>query len=444
MKDYLVRTFDNKMEYRSTCIRKGGNYYKRESDVIKIIVHGKSKWLERDHADVLYDIDMKKYVHIDYRKQYTVKGVAGNLTSDNFDCSWREVHQSDGLGIRLFATKAYVKNLTRDPSSGIYYDKEGGKKPRVGNSIMYNNIHYSYERQGYLFEKFKETNTNPLNALNTKYSYGVELETSHGIVPADTLLDLGILPVRDGSTPNYEYVTTPLKKIGSLLPIVKAIRKHCKFDISTSLHCHIGNVPTDRKFVLTFYKFMQTIQNDVFKMFPKYKADNDLGIKRRNYTMKLPVKKTVGGILNFLNNGQSMDDCYRGKMLDHSADVGRQRKWQLSARYHWVNLIPLIFYPSRTIEFRIHQGTLNQYKIMYWLLMCMAFVKYVELHGSSDHVSIGTILNAAYPEGNVAEALMLHYEDMCTYYQNYNEQNDTGYRQDVKDDLTYEPRIKLF
>jgi len=77
--------------------------------------------------------------------------------------------------------------------------------------------------------------------------------------------------------------------------------------------------------------------------------------------------------------------------------------------------------------------------------MCMTMVKYAESDSTtSDKIDIREIFKFVYPEGNTAEALILHYEDMCEYYSNYKEEEDLSYSRDTQDDASYEPKIKLF
>jgi len=382
------------------------------------------------------------WTHYNNREKYVIFGVDRNETSSSFDCNLREAV----IGGRVvLVTKEYGDSKLRfEPDAGMYYDREG-HPPRAGNSTFYSGGAYGYEAHKDKFKMWKETGSHPLDSLLFGHSYGVEIETSKGTLPSNILLETGVCAVRDGSTPNFEYVTKPYNKVGSIIPVVTEINKRCKFDISTSLHIHIGNVPTDKEFVSNFYRFMYNMQDKVFKMFPKYKADNSLNIKRRNYTKKLPNKIKFGTILNFLNNGNIWEGPeYTGKHLDHPADRERRRKWQISSRYHWVNLVPLVFYPSRTIEFRVHQGTFNKYKMVYWLLICNAMVKYVEMTSSHEKVEMMDMFSKVYPEGNTAEALYTHYMDMCSYYEAYDEISDLSYTKDVSDDKKYVPKIKLF
>lgn len=444
MKDYLVKTKAGEDALRSECMRLKGEYYLLNNEVFKVfdVAIMEYVWLFRDDKNLLYNIDTKKWVHHNKRSKYVMLNLNRRETSDSFDCNSREAIID---GRAAIISKEYGdKNLKFNSKSGMYYNDDT-YIPKARNSILYQGSHYGYEGHKDKFKKWKETKTHKLDNLLFGHSYGVELETSSGYLPSNVLLDTGVCAVRDGSTPNYEYVTKPYTKIGSLLPVIDSINENCEFDISTSLHIHIGNVPTSKEYIAAFYRFAYAMQDQIFNMFPKYKADNVLNIKRRNYTKKLPNKIRFSTILNFLNNGNTWGGSeYTGKHLHHPADIDRRRKWQISSRYHWLNLVPLVFYPARTIEFRIHQGTFNKYKIIYWLLICNAMIKYVEMTGLHEELPIGDMLSKVYSEGNVAQALITHYQDMCTYYMNYDEINDLGYIRDISTDKSYEPKIKLF
>jgi len=440
MKDYLITTFDGKEELRSKCVRQNQKFYKINKDIVKVNCGYSKVWLLKSNNNLLFNIDTSEYVHYTNKAKYIIYDIDEQLTTNEFDCNLYEAYIE---GIYLLCTPEYAnKHLKLDEISGIYYKN---LKPKINNSIFYKNLNYSYEHSKSLFNNFKESKQDvKLNKLLSKYSFGVELETSTGAVPANKLLKLGVLPVRDGSTHNYEYVTKPLTQLTNLIPIVEALNKHCTFDISTSMHIHLGNVPTDKEFILNFYKFIVNMQPQIYKMFPKYKLHNDFNIKKKNYTQALTKKIKFETILNFLNNNKQCTQEYTGEMLNHNDDVERLRKWQLHSRYYWCNLIPLIFYPSRTIEFRIHQGTFNKYKIIYWLLICAALIKYVEKTGLTSEIPMKQLFKEVYPENSVNKALTFHYNDMVKYYTKYDEGNDVRYERDVIDDYRYAPRVKLF
>ena len=53
-------------------------------------------------------------------------------------------------------------------------------------------------------------------------------------------------------------------------------------------------------------------------------------------------------------------------------------KWEREARYYGLNFLPFLFEKKETLEFRLHSGTVNKYKAIYWTIICLSFVRYVE------------------------------------------------------------------
>ena len=68
----------------------------------------------------------------------------------------------------------------------------------------------------------------------------------------------------------------------------------------------------------------------------------------------------------------------------------------------WKNVVPLVFSPSRTVEYRIHTPTLNFTKISNWLFICIAISRYAEKYskeiltrnrrGKKDKITLDKIL----------------------------------------------------
>jgi len=234
-------------------------------------------------------------------------------------------------------------------------------------------------------------------------SFGLEFETIYGTIPSWELFDLGLIPVRDGSISGYEYTTIPLKGAKGLQTIENiclALNKYCEFDFSCSLHIHFGNTFKDKIFITAFYAAACQLQQEVFDLVPFFKRNQRefLG-SSKEYCKMLPLlnignysKEDITDIENF--KGKVLTDMnILYKFLSGGYDLGRynnrdhhpediddRRKWQREARYHWVNLIPLVFKKDGTIEFRIHHSTYNPELIINWLFICASIIKYVEKH----------------------------------------------------------------
>ena len=241
------------------------------------------------------------------------------------------------------------------------------------------------------------------------YTFGVEFETSRGIVPQYICERLGLIPLRDGSVGGMEYATVPYSGVKGVQNLVEAcheLDKRTKTDSNCSLHIHVGGIPRTESYILALFKFLAMIEDDMYDMFPSYKRKNR-GYKRKNYTSPLPglslfnsmkgdVKHDFGVLYKYLSQGYD----YPGSLdnIDHHpSDPSGNRKWQIGTRYHWVNLIPIIFGNHKTVEFRVHTGTNNADKVISYLGLCLSIVDYVKRnetfindHGFNSNVNLDT------------------------------------------------------
>lgn len=252
-------------------------------------------------------------------------------------------------------------------------------------------------------------------------TYGIELECIRGHLPKHLRCMFGLVVCRDGSLKDNdnsigpEYVTVPLSGAKGLQNIDSFCTEISKTNITNTncaLHIHIGNIRKDRDFLVALYKLAVQIQNNMFSMFPPYKIDEmKYAGKEKNYCKKLKnyfedykgttkeeyevyingCYKTLG---QFLLGGNSVlnFNFNRGNLTHPERD-----KWRRSARYYWVNFMNMFFSSRYTIEFRLHTPTMNHQKIINWLFICNAIIKYAEqntLHIlKGEKTSITDILN---------------------------------------------------
>jgi len=248
-----------------------------------------------------------------------------------------------------------------------------------------------------------------------KLSFGLEFETTNGVIPEHKLKSLPLIPLRDGSIAGLEYVTIPLSgKLGiqAVIDSVKELNKRTEYDDSCALHLHIGNVPRTPEFITAFYKLTAHYQDEMFSMFPLYKKYN-FGIKRKNYSKPFPVnlispqiqpvidvknsKSVIEGftpIFDYLAESARFSDYGNdlNNVGSHPRDPGGHSKWNINTRYYAVNFIPLIFGNHQTIEFRIHTPTYDVVKILDFLFMCSYLVNYTIVN-TSQILSRPTLFN---------------------------------------------------
>lgn len=213
------------------------------------------------------------------------------------------------------------------------------------------------------------------------YTFGLEFETSAGAIPENECFKLGLIPLRDGSISGNEYSTTVLntKENGfeKIQQQVSALKKYTNFDKECSLHIHFGGVGVSTKNILALYNICYYLQNDLSKFIPAY-SFHTAKYKRsgKDYCKALPEPYSdFNQIFKFLGGGS-----YLGTLsYPHPRDTNRSAKWNINSRYYWVNFINMCFYSfPKTVEFRILRPTNNFHKIINWIYIFSAILKYAD------------------------------------------------------------------
>lgn len=240
------------------------------------------------------------------------------------------------------------------------------------------------------------------NLLNT-YSFGIEIETTQGMIPLEMYEKLGVRPLRDGSISGLEYVTIPLtgkKGFYAFIKIVELINKYTSHDYTCAMHIHVGNIPRTMKFIVAMYKTMYHLQDEIYRLFPSYKQF-DNGIKKRCYTA--PLDSHVMASLNYnCNTDDELKQDYQkivyelsgrhseyrnfvdlASIQNHPYDPSENSKWNMKARYKIQNLIPLIFTNKQTVEYRIFTVPDTVEKAISFLTMALSITDFVASHNHS-------------------------------------------------------------
>ena len=234
-----------------------------------------------------------------------------------------------------------------------------------------------------------------------KYTFGLEFETSTGIIPEEVCFRDGLIPLRDGSISGNEYSTVILSGnygINLLYQQLKTLRKTTRFDKECSLHIHLGGFPLEPDKIYSLYALCYCIQEDLQKYVPeftyytaRYKASG------KDYCKRLPKISNFDRLYGFLT-----DRRYFGSLTQpHPNDVERKRKWQIHQRYFWANILNLVCYKvNKTMEFRLLRPTYNFHKILIWLYIFNAILQYAETKDVkvSDNITVLDILKEIYPE----------------------------------------------
>lgn len=454
----IVKDVRGNSEYLGNCRKFDGIYYVKNVD----LEFDGQKWVKKPND--IYDHELKISVASTFGLTHGVIAVENNRFINGWftpnpytNCDIIE----DGMlypciDYRVLPKEHFVEKV----NEGRYHKLDQGKsvssyasrKLIVTHEHATYNIeddHNSFERKKLLYAK----STFPIDKdvrLAAKYlgdiTFGAEIEAINGCLPPHVLNTYGITVCKDGSIKNSsgayppEYVTVPLqgaKGIQTLRDMGKEITKRSDVDIKCSYHLHIGGIKPDRLLIISLYKLCVKIQDDVFKMFPYYKTKPD-GIKEKNYCKHLPdilspyrggdfneyVNSTYIDVYSFLSGGQKPGAVFNRGSRNNPWGEG---KWNIKTRYYWINFVNLIFHKRETIEFRIHTPTTNSDKMVAWLFICAAVIKYSQ---NNVNKCIGTE--------------SISFEEVLSYYKNSNIKNK--YSQMLSKNLIdyYYDRVSLF
>jgi hypothetical protein len=333
-----------------------------------------------------------------YFENYKVAEEAGAISS----CFYKQNAPIDYFLLNEEEHKIHIKKYHYDPighSNIISLKHNANIENQTFNMIV----------EGYKDNKTSVSKNNvALSKLLKGLSYGFEFETSSGYLPNDKMYPyLGIIPLKDGSISGYEFVTVPLglknnkpdtislsKDIKNLYNNIDLLSTYCKVDNRCSLHIHIGGCRKDKAFMVALYKLAFNIQDELFLTQPIYKMNSIkyLG-SAKNYCKKLKnlnfefnpkikdkdyfkdsIHLAYNKLFNFLSNGYALSPDYNRTAKVHP----KGKKWERTERYNWLNMVNQVFNNEETIEFRLHTASLNKDKIINWMFICSAIIKFVE------------------------------------------------------------------
>lgn len=231
-----------------------------------------------------------------------------------------------------------------------------------------------------------------------KYSFGLEFETSMGIIPEEVCLRDGLIPLRDGSISGIEYSTVVMQGnegINLLDQQLQTLRKFTFFDKECSLHVHLGGFPLEPDAIFRVYSQCYRLAPELSNILPEYTfRGNEYKKTGKNYCKHLPAYSNF----NRMYEGLVGRHFFGSFEQPHPADITREHKWNVHTRYYAVNFINLLCYKvNKTIEFRFLRPTYNFDKIRLWLYIFNGILLYAE-KGFPKVNNLQAILEAVYPE----------------------------------------------
>lgn len=259
-----------------------------------------------------------------------------------------------------------------------------------------------------------------------RYTFGLEIETSNGYLPEYLDKSLNYEAVHDGSLRDEngnvmggEYVTGVLVGDSGFLQLKKLcneLAKRCQVNHRCGVHVHIGGVNFNKEFIVHLYKLCLDIQNDLYKMLPVSRRNNEycrplnnfhfggLTMYKDSMEYDINIDNMYQTIRNYVAHVDRIDPSRINKKNQHP--LGNKCGYNHTApRYCWLNLVPAMFDTRGngiyTIEIRSHSATLSYTKIKNWVLICMAIMWFAENEQQyirMNTVKLSDVIDAAYPK----------------------------------------------
>jgi hypothetical protein len=258
------------------------------------------------------------------------------------------------------------------------------------------------------FEIFKDKQlvVNPKEHKLSKYlhyTFGVEFETSQGYIPQDICFRDGLIPLRDGSITGLEYSTVVLNGNEGLCLLeqqVESLKEYTYFNKECSLHIHMGGYPLDPLKIFRLYNTCKKLEPYIEHIVPNLTFNSaEYKLNGKDYCTKLANYKNFEELYTGLVGRKFMDSFTQ----PHPLDIRREAKWHIDTRYTWVNFINALCYNvNKTIEFRFLRPTYNFKKIVLWLYIFNAILKFSEEMTTVREVNkpdlLKYIVKKVYPE----------------------------------------------
>ena len=283
--------------------------------------------------------------------------------------------------------EALKANLGFDYLKGFYVigkDVNQFNFPFGRDAFPYNLDNHTYNTKfaEHLFkDKQKYENLIPFKYVDElPYTFGLEFETAGGFIPQHKLYDLGLIPLRDGSITGIEFATVVLQGsmgLNLLKQQMELLNEHTIFDKDCSLHVHLGGFKLSGELLLTINNLF--VNSDIRCYLPELTFDTHL---YKNNTDK--------NYCEYNNRYRSFEEMYYSLVSrhfygdfhqPHPKDTQGTRKWNIKSRYKAVNFINALCYRGpKTIEYRMLRPTYNFDKVLGWLFVYSAFIKYAEMN----------------------------------------------------------------
>lgn len=319
---------------------------------------------------------------------------------DRLKEDWRVVEDEEGF---------FSNILLRNCKHPIYFNRSKGcySLTEPDNNIVFahGSFPYSFERHystRYLEEMFQAKNQVKENIIynyidELPYTFGLEFETAAGYIPEEELYRVGLIPLRDGSISGLEYSTIVLggdKGLNILREQIDVLKEYTIFDKECSLHIHYGSFTLTPEVLLRLNNLFATSGITSYAV-PWAFTTSNYKKNGKDYC------KMNSSFMSFNNMYKKLvGRAYFGDLYQpHPSDTSGDRKWNILSRYKALNLINAMCYDhNKTAEFRFLRPTYNFDKILVWLFVLGAYIKYAEdlKNKAIKNISLNRIISTVY------------------------------------------------
>lgn len=426
-----VTTVGGKKALRSKCRNIKGQFYLMGEECVNIA----GKWYRTNTDKVVFDHEKQQWLLASNRSNLVygyVKCEKNDLTKGYFSENLYKnvLVRTEAREDRCISEDILDKEyFIEDISTGLWIQKStlGANSIRRCGEIRQttNATQYAYNiEENYTFHSLCELyRIAPIKITDQvqrwakflgETTWGIEYETSKGNIPQRLCNKLGLQQCRDGSLHGgIEFVTVPMhgaKGLAAIKETGAVLNKYTDINMDCSMHIHLGNINTSRPAIIAYYKLFMMIQEEFYEMFPYYKTDPS-GVKPKNYCKKLDkigirrlrssashvykpyIDKHYDSIFRFLACGMPSHHLFNRA----NRRLHLQHKWNIKSRYRGLNLLNMFFSKRNTVEFRTHEGTIHPQKVMNFLFICNAIIKYAETNMlrvfSRDKITMKEVLN---------------------------------------------------
>lgn len=269
-----------------------------------------------------------------------------------------------------------------------------------GNKPIALDINYKNQGGNFLFHESRDRSLKRSNLLRRTgkigYTFGVEIETSHGIFPSSLIEHYGLKAVGDRSIGSLEYVSKPLhgdNGMKTIRDLANDLAKFTMVDKRCGIHIHVGgsneteSPKFNRRFSVYALKLGLILQKELFSL---VHPDRTKNVNRDGLSYCGLIESKYKDIS--MSNYKSLlgKYVYGEAFSDGMNSRSRLFRW-IQTRYKWLNLINCNSDNGgrsdagtnsrfQTIEFRLWDGTLVAEDIENFILISLAFTRFADCH----------------------------------------------------------------